>query len=53
MSIIKAFLNIFKTDGLSPEERWLAQSTDLVDLERRQRQLIYKTHRGLFDKWVH
>tara|TARA_S200002703_G_scaffold75183_1_gene64820 strand:- start:308 stop:463 length:156 start_codon:yes stop_codon:yes gene_type:complete len=31
------------------EEAWLAKSTDLVDLERRQRQLTYGQNRiGLF-----
>jgi hypothetical protein len=50
MKILKTILNYFKSDGLTTEERWLAKSADLVDLERRQRQLIYGTHRGLFDK---
>ena len=50
MKILKTILNYFKGDGLSAEERWLANSTDPVDLERRQRQLLYGTQRGLFDK---
>ena len=50
MKILKTILNYFKGDGLSAEESWLANSTDLVDLVRRQRQLLYGTQRGLFDK---
>ena len=50
MSILKSIMNYFKGDGLSREERWLSESSDLVDLERRQKQLIYGTQRGLFDK---
>ena len=45
-------MNYFKGDGLSWEERWLSESSDLVDLERRQKQLIYGRQRGLFDRWV-
>ena len=52
MSILKTIINYFKGDGLSREERWLSESSDLVDLERRQKQLIYGTQRGLFDRWV-
>ena len=43
-------MNFFKGDGLSREERWLSELSDLVDLERRQKQLIYRTQRGLFDR---
>jgi hypothetical protein len=50
MSIIKTILSYFKGDGLSAEERWLSNSVDLVELERRQKQLIYGYRRGLFDK---
>jgi len=50
MSILKTIMNYFKGDGLSREERWLSESSDLVDLERRQKQLIYGTQRGLFDR---
>lgn len=30
---------------MTPEERYLSKSTDLVDLENRQRQLIYGRNR--------
>lgn len=39
----KFIRNLLKTgslDGMTPVERYLSQSTDLVDLERRQRELM-------------
>jgi hypothetical protein len=30
-----------KNFKMTPEERYLSKSTDLIDLENRQRQLIY------------
>ena len=45
--MLKNILNLFRLP--SPyeaqrrrEEKYLAESTDLVDLERRQRELVYK-----------
>lgn len=45
--MLKAFLNFFKLSSTYEiqrrfEEQYLAKSHDLVDLERRQRELIYK-----------
>lgn len=41
--IKRFFLNFLKFDYFkSAEEKYLAQSSDLADLERRQRQLQYK-----------
>ena len=40
---ITALRNIVRTgssDGMTDVERYLAKSTDLVDLERRQRELM-------------
>ena len=50
MHLLEKILNFLKGDGLSNEERWLSQSHDLVDLERRQRQLTYGTQRGSFNR---
>ena len=49
MKILKTILNYFKGDGFAGREM-VSKSTDPVDLERRQRQLLYGTQRGLFDK---
>jgi len=38
--MIKWVMNFFKKKD--PIQEYLAQSTDLVDLERRQRELMYK-----------
>jgi len=44
------FVNLFKTKNrMSAEEKWLSESVDLVELERRQQQLIYSKQRGLFN----
>lgn len=50
MKILTSILKYLKGDGLSAEERWLAKSVDLVELERRQKQLLHGNTRGLFDK---
>lgn len=43
--MIFRLMQFFLADGYEykrkAEEKWLAQSTDLVDLERRQKQLTY------------
>lgn len=50
-----ALKNLIRTgsfDGMTPMERYLANSTDLVDLERRQRELMKpKTNHNL-KGWV-
>jgi len=43
--MISLFKKWWKTTRMSPIERYLAQSTDLVELERRQRQLMLKGFR--------
>jgi hypothetical protein len=44
------FVNLFKTKNyMSAEEKWLSESVDLVELERRQKQLIYSKQRGIFN----
>ena len=40
--VIKAIINWFFKPRLDPVEKYLSQSTDLVDLERRQRELMFK-----------
>ncbi len=47
--MLKRILNLFRIPShyevqRRREERYLAKSTDLVDLERRQRELIYKNN---------
>lgn len=47
--MLKFILNLLKVPSAHEvqrrrEERYLAKSTDLVDLERRQRELIYKNN---------
>ena len=37
--MMKLLSNWFKRDPMSIEERWLSQSTDLVDLENRQKMI--------------
>lgn len=53
--IITALRNLLRTgsfDGMTSVERYLANSTDLVDLERRQRELMQpKTNHNL-KGWV-
>ena len=53
--ITTALRNLFRTgslDGMTSVERYLANSTDLVDLERRQRELMQpKTNHNL-KGWV-
>ena len=53
--IITALRNLLRTgsfDGMTSVERYLAQSHDLVDLERRQRELMQpKTNHNL-KGWV-
>ena len=49
--LFKAIRNLLKTgslDGMTPTERYLAASTDLVELERRQRSIINGNLKG----WV-
>ena len=41
MRLLNYFKKLLAKSTVSPEERWLSQSVDLVDLERRQR-LCYK-----------
>lgn len=42
INFLKIFTNdYFKDIERRREEAWLAKSTDLVDLERRQRELTY------------
>ena len=49
---IKNFFRTGSSDGMTPVERYLSQSTDLVDLERRQRELMRpKTNQNL-KGWV-
>jgi len=54
MRLLSQIKKYFKRIKLSPEERWLSQSTDLVELERRQRQLQFGTVKhiggGIFQK---
>lgn len=45
--MLKNILNLFRLPShydvqRCREEKYLAKSTDLVDLERRQRELVYK-----------
>ena len=40
--MIKAIINWFTKKSMDPVEKYLSQSTDLVDLERRQRELMFK-----------
>ncbi len=45
--MLKNILNLFRLPSnyevqRRREEKYLAKSTDLVDLERRQRELVYK-----------
>lgn len=43
-------INLFHPKArMSAEEKWLSQSADLVELEQRQRQLIYSRQRGVFN----
>ena len=37
---------------MTPEERYLSQSTDLADLERRQKQLRHGTTNPNLSGWV-
>mgnify|MGYP001204375893 FL=1 len=39
MRLLNYFKKLLAKSTVSPEERWLSQSVDLVDLERRQRLL--------------
>lgn len=54
MQLLNKIKKILKRSTLSAEERWLSQSTDLVELERRQRQLQFGQVKhiggGLFQK---
>ena len=40
--MIKAIVNWLRKSQMDPVEKYLAQSTDLVDLERRQKELMFK-----------
>lgn len=40
--VIKAFVNWLRKSQMDPVEKYLSESTDLVDLERRQRELMFK-----------
>lgn len=40
--VIKAIINWFFKPQMDPVEKYLSKSTDLVDLERRQRELMFK-----------
>jgi len=40
--MIKAIVKWWKTPSMSPEEKYLSQATDHVDLENRMKQLRYK-----------
>ena len=40
--VIKAIVNWLRKSQMDPVEKYLAQSTDLVDLERRQKELMFK-----------
>ena len=47
MKIIKSILKFFKPRSIKElEEEWLAESHDLVELERRQKQLINPNLKG-------
>lgn len=37
--MIKWLNNLFRSDEMSIEEKWLSQSADLVDLENRQKMI--------------
>ena len=39
MRLLSYFKKLLAKSTVSPEERWLSQSVELVDLERRQRLL--------------
>ena len=49
--MIKKIIAWYKKPRMSAVEKYLAQSTDLVDLERRQRELNYKLSNKL-GYWV-
>jgi hypothetical protein len=40
--MIEWFKQVWKKANMSPVEKYLAESTDLADLERRQRRLMLK-----------
>lgn len=56
MRLLSKIKKILKRSTLTAEERWLSQSVDLVDLERRQRLLQYGKVQhiggGLFQKKI-
>ena len=52
MTALKNIIRTGSRDGMTDVERYLANSTDLVDLERRQRELMQpKTNHNL-KGWV-
>ena len=50
----KFFKKLFKFgwEHQSPQERYLSQATDLVDLERRQKQLLYGNVNPNLKGWI-
>jgi hypothetical protein len=46
--LLQVIKNLLKDNRMSREEKWLSESVDLVDLERRQQELMYNKTRGVF-----
>ena len=51
---MKLLKKLFKVgwEHQSPQERYLSQATDLVDLERRQKQLLYGNVNPNLKGWI-
>lgn len=52
MTALKNIIRTGSSDGMTPMERYLANSTDLVDLERRQRELMKPRTNHNLKGWV-
>ena len=48
ITIIKAIRAAIKHVTMSDEERYLSKATDLADLERRQKRIMYRGDRSLW-----